>query len=463
MPLDVVRVAATGLAALVAGAWTGGAARRGRPPERVPGRRRRLGRALSRARDRAAAVSPTISRTTTSPAPPRPSPAPPSSPTGTTPRASPGRSATRSSSPISRASSPPTATRPAELFWSNEEFWRRWKSGEPLAVVLRRRALADWKAAGDSVADGGRVQPDVSCSDQRPPRPLRRQAMSADKTLIRETFLPFSRPGIGEEEIAELLDSLRSGWITTGPKVERFSQDVREVRRRQARRRALVGHRGTASRAAGPRHRPRRRGDHHAADLRGHGEHDRARRAPRRCSPTSTAPRCRCAPRRSRGGSASAPRRSSSSTTWATPPISIRSWRSRKQHKLAVIEDAAHAAGTEYKGRRIGSFDTTSVFSFHPNKNITTGEGGMLVTPDEEIFERVSPAQVPRHGPERLEALRQGGLAALRHRDARLQVQHDGHPGRARHPPAAAPRRLHRRAPPARDALPGGLQGDARA
>jgi dTDP-4-amino-4,6-dideoxygalactose transaminase len=61
-----------------------------------------------------------------------------------------------------------------------------------------------------------------------------------------------------------------------------------------------------------------------------------------------------------------------------------------KKHDLAVIEDAAHAAGTEYKGRRVGSFDTTSVFSFHPNKNITTGEGGMLVTPDEEIFERVS-------------------------------------------------------------------------
>jgi hypothetical protein len=40
--------------------------------------------------------------------------------------------------------------RPADRFWSNEEFWRRWKSGEPLAVVMRRRALADWKAAGDS-------------------------------------------------------------------------------------------------------------------------------------------------------------------------------------------------------------------------------------------------------------------------------------------------------------------------
>jgi dTDP-4-amino-4,6-dideoxygalactose transaminase len=58
--------------------------------------------------------------------------------------------------------------------------------------------------------------------------------------------------------------------------------------------------------------------------------------------------------------------------------------------RLAVIEDAAHAIGAEYRGRRIGSLPTTSVFSFHPNKNITTGEGGMVVTDDESVFEAVS-------------------------------------------------------------------------
>ena len=57
---------------------------------------------------------------------------------------------------------------------------------------------------------------------------------------------------------------------------------------------------------------------------------------------------------------------------------------------LAILEDAAHAVGTEYRGRRIGSFPTTSVFSFHPNKNITTGEGGMIVTEDPSVFERAS-------------------------------------------------------------------------
>jgi dTDP-4-amino-4,6-dideoxygalactose transaminase len=58
--------------------------------------------------------------------------------------------------------------------------------------------------------------------------------------------------------------------------------------------------------------------------------------------------------------------------------------------QIAVMEDAAHAVGAEYKGRKIGSFPTTSVFSFHPNKNMTTGEGGMIVTDDEAVFETAS-------------------------------------------------------------------------
>jgi dTDP-4-amino-4,6-dideoxygalactose transaminase len=60
------------------------------------------------------------------------------------------------------------------------------------------------------------------------------------------------------------------------------------------------------------------------------------------------------------------------------------------RHRLTIIEDAAHAAGTEYKGQRIGSLDTVSIFSFHPNKNITTGEGGMVCTCDEHLAEEIS-------------------------------------------------------------------------
>jgi len=60
------------------------------------------------------------------------------------------------------------------------------------------------------------------------------------------------------------------------------------------------------------------------------------------------------------------------------------------KHNLRVIEDAAHAIGTEYKGRRIGSFGDVQVFSFHPNKNMTTGEGGCVATRDEQLASDVA-------------------------------------------------------------------------
>ena len=59
-----------------------------------------------------------------------------------------------------------------------------------------------------------------------------------------------------------------------------------------------------------------------------------------------------------------------------------------QKHKLRVVEDAAHAIGTEYKGKRLGSFGDTQVFSFHPNKNMTTGEGGAIATRDAELAAR---------------------------------------------------------------------------
>ncbi len=59
----------------------------------------------------------------------------------------------------------------------------------------------------------------------------------------------------------------------------------------------------------------------------------------------------------------------------------------RKYH-LKVIEDAAEMHGQTYKGRLCGSFGDISIFSFYPNKHVTTGEGGMVVTDDEELAER---------------------------------------------------------------------------
>lgn len=59
-----------------------------------------------------------------------------------------------------------------------------------------------------------------------------------------------------------------------------------------------------------------------------------------------------------------------------------------KKHNLAILEDAAEAHGAEFNGKRAGSFGAISAFSFFANKNLTTGEGGMIVTADAELFDR---------------------------------------------------------------------------
>jgi len=57
-------------------------------------------------------------------------------------------------------------------------------------------------------------------------------------------------------------------------------------------------------------------------------------------------------------------------------------------HGIAIIEDAAEAIGSEYHGKRSGSFGDTGVFSFHGSKTMTTGEGGMLVTDRKDLYDR---------------------------------------------------------------------------
>jgi UDP-4-amino-4,6-dideoxy-N-acetyl-beta-L-altrosamine transaminase len=60
-----------------------------------------------------------------------------------------------------------------------------------------------------------------------------------------------------------------------------------------------------------------------------------------------------------------------------------------KRHKIPVIEDACHALGAQYKGKKIGSISEMSVFSFHPVKPITTGEGGAVCTDDEKHYKKL--------------------------------------------------------------------------
>ena len=60
-----------------------------------------------------------------------------------------------------------------------------------------------------------------------------------------------------------------------------------------------------------------------------------------------------------------------------------------RENKIKLLEDAAHAFPARYKGKMVGSFGEVTCFSFYANKTITTGEGGMLVTDDEQLYKRV--------------------------------------------------------------------------
>lgn len=213
--------------------------------------------------------------------------------------------------------------------------------------------------------------------------------MSRQPAAIRESFLPFSRPTIGDEEIAEVVDTIRSGWITTGPKVERFTADFA----------AYVGGRHASALSSATA------GLHLALLAHGIGPGDEVITTPMTFAATlNVIVLCGAVPvladidagtlqiRVDEVARRIGPRtRALVPVHFVGQPADLDSLLDlARAHGLALIEDAAHAVGAEYRGRKIGSLSTTSVFSFHPNKNITTGEGGMLVTHDDEVFERVS-------------------------------------------------------------------------
>ena len=206
---------------------------------------------------------------------------------------------------------------------------------------------------------------------------------------MRSSFLPFARPSLGEEEIAEVADTLRSGWITTGPKVERFTAAFSEY----------VGARFAVPVSSATA------GLHVALLALGVGPGDEVVTSPMTFVATlNTIVHCGATPVLADIDAATLNIRVEEIEKKVTPrtkailPVHYVGQPAdldpileiAAQARAAVLEDAAHAVGSEYKGRRIGSFPTTSVFSFHPNKNMTTGEGGMVVMEDEDVFEKAS-------------------------------------------------------------------------
>ena len=98
---------------------------------------------------------------------------------------------------------------------------------------------------------------------------------------VRSSFLPYHQPLVDADDERAVLETLRSGWLTTGPRTKAFEKDAGRLHRRRALRRGELVHRGAAPGARSGRRRPRRRGDH-VAD---HVRVDRQRhRAPRGAS-----------------------------------------------------------------------------------------------------------------------------------------------------------------------------------
>jgi dTDP-4-amino-4,6-dideoxygalactose transaminase len=202
-----------------------------------------------------------------------------------------------------------------------------------------------------------------------------------------EDFLPYNLPDISDIEVDAVVETLRSGWLAPGPRVRAFEEDFA---RYAGTRHAIALDSATA-------------GMHLALICSEIGPGDEVITTPTTFAATvnviihtgatpvladicaddycidpaaierSITPRTRAIMPVHHGGSAC---RMQEITAIA------------QKHGLCVIEDAAHAVGTQIDGRNVGSFGDATVFSFYPTKNIASGRGGMLTTDDDALAER---------------------------------------------------------------------------
>ena len=202
-------------------------------------------------------------------------------------------------------------------------------------------------------------------------------------------YIPFSKPCIGEEEISEVMDTLRSGWITTGPKCQVFEEKFA----------SYVGARFAVAVSSCTA------GIHIALLAHGVGRGDEVITTPMTFAATvnmiiSVGAKPVFADI-DVGTRQILPEKIEACITDNTKlilPVHFagsmcdmdRIMHIAESHDIPVLEDAAHAVGSSYKGRGAGSLGNTSIFSFHPIKNITTGEGGMVTTDDESLAEKIT-------------------------------------------------------------------------
>jgi len=205
-------------------------------------------------------------------------------------------------------------------------------------------------------------------------------------TPVRKTLLPYGRQDISEEDIQAVADVLRSDWLTTGPKVAEFEEALAEW---VGAKYAVAFSSGTAAL-------------HGAAFAAGLKPGDEAITSPMSfaatancvlhqggrvvfadvCSDTLNLDPERVVERITPQTRAVLP------VDYAGHPADLDSMVAlAERHGLTVIEDACHALGAEYRGRRTGGIAHMSIFSFHPVKHLATGEGGMVTTDRADLAE----------------------------------------------------------------------------
>lgn len=209
---------------------------------------------------------------------------------------------------------------------------------------------------------------------------------------MRNEFLPFAKPYISEDAIADVVDSIRSGWIAMGPKTIRFEENFAKYTGASW---AISVNSATA-------------GLHTALMALGIGHGDEVITTPMTFAATintilfvGAKPILVDIDRKTLNIDPDKIEAAVTTSTKAIIPVHFAGMpcdmdkieQTAEKYGLAIIEDAAHALGAAYKGRKIGSdrgARRASVFSFHPTKNITTGEGGMICTGDENIAEKAA-------------------------------------------------------------------------
>ena len=202
-------------------------------------------------------------------------------------------------------------------------------------------------------------------------------------------FLPFSVPDIGEEEIAEVVDTLRSGWITTGPKCKKFESEFRAFIGGPVE--AIAVNSATA-------------GLHLALEAVGVGPKDEVITTVYTFTATAEVVRYLGAdpvfvdidPTTMNMDITCVDAAITERTKVILPvhfgglPCDMdKIVTIARSRGIRIVEDAAHAFPATYHGRAIGSMESdAAVFSFYATKTITTGEGGMIVTKDRDVAER---------------------------------------------------------------------------